>query len=92
LADLAFAGLTLYLNDQWDGQEFSDINQLLQCALPYENRAKFSRFKDNSNKDREKHNINFVDEEASDEEGNEISIAEWVEKLEDKPGSLCQLL
>jgi hypothetical protein len=29
LADLAFAGLTLYLRDKLDRQEFSDTNQLL---------------------------------------------------------------
>jgi hypothetical protein len=85
LADLAFAGLTMYLRDKLDGQEFSDTNQLLQCALPYENRAKSSRFKDNDNKDKEKHHVNFMDEEADDEEGNEICVAEWVEKPGDKP-------
>jgi hypothetical protein len=42
LADLAFAGLTPYLRDKLDGQEFSDTNQLLQRVLPYENRAKSS--------------------------------------------------
>jgi hypothetical protein len=62
LTDLAFVGLTPYLRDKLDGQEFSDTNQLLQCALPYENRAKSSRFRDNTNKDKEKHNVNFVDE------------------------------
>jgi hypothetical protein len=35
LADPAFAGLTPYLRDKLDGQEFSDTNQLLQRALPY---------------------------------------------------------
>jgi hypothetical protein len=91
LADLAFAGLTLYLKDKLDGQEFSDTNQLLQCALPYENCAKSSRFWDCANKDKEKYHVNFVDEEADDEEDNKICIAEWVEKLEDKPIS-CSFL
>jgi hypothetical protein len=40
LADLALVGLTPYLRDKLDGQEFSDTNQLLQWALPYENHAK----------------------------------------------------
>jgi hypothetical protein len=62
LTDLAFVGLTPYLRDKLDVQEFSDTNQLLQCALPYENRAKSSRFRDNTNKYKEKHNVNFVDE------------------------------
>jgi hypothetical protein len=57
LADLAFVALTPYLKDKLDGQEFSDTNQLLQHALPYENHAKSSRFWDNANKDKEKHQV-----------------------------------
>jgi hypothetical protein len=89
--DLAFAGLTPYLRDKLDGQEFSDTNQLLQRVLPYENHAKSSRFRDNANKDKEKHHANFMDEEAGDEEGNEICIAEWVENPVDKL-ILCSFL
>jgi hypothetical protein len=85
LVDLAFAGLTPYLKDKLDGQEFSNTNQLLQRALPYENRAKSSRFRDNANKDKEKHQVHYLDEEADDEEGNEICVAEWVENPRDKP-------
>jgi hypothetical protein len=85
LADLAFVGLTLYLRDKLDGQEFSDTNQLLQRVLPYENRAKPSRFRDNAKKDKEKHHVNFVDEEVDDEDGNEICVAEWVQNPGDKP-------
>jgi hypothetical protein len=91
LADLAFVGLEPYLKDKLDGQVFSDTNQLLQRSLSYKNRAKSSRFRDRANKDKEKHLINFVDEEADDEEGNEICIAEWVEKPGDKPIS-CSFL
>jgi hypothetical protein len=86
LANLAFVGLTPYLRDKLDEQEFSDTNQLLQHALPYENHAKSSQFKDNANKDKEKHHIHFVDEE-----GNEICVAEWAEKPGDKP-ILCSFL
>jgi hypothetical protein len=42
LVDLAFTSLTLYFRDKLDVQEFSDTNQLLHHALPYENRAKSS--------------------------------------------------
>jgi hypothetical protein len=91
LANLAFVGLTPYLRDKLDGQEFSDTNHLLQRALPYESCAKSSQFRDSANKDKEKHHINFVDEDANDEEGNEICIAEWDEKLRDKP-ILCSFL
>jgi hypothetical protein len=59
--------------------------------LHYENRAKSSRFRDSANKDKEKHHINFMDEEADDEEGNEICIAEWVENPGDKP-IMCSFL
>jgi hypothetical protein len=91
LADLAFAGLTPYLKDKLGNQEFFDTNQLLQRALPYENHVKSSRFRGNANQDKEKHHVNFVDEEADDEEGNEISVAEWVERPMDKPIS-CSFL
>jgi hypothetical protein len=72
LADLAFAGLAPYLRDKLDRQEFFDTNQLLLCALPYENRAMSSQFWDNANKDKEKHHVHFLEQEANDEEGNEI--------------------
>jgi hypothetical protein len=70
LADLAFAVLMPYLTDKLDGQEFSNTNQLLQRALPYVNCAKSRRFRDSANRDKEKHHVNFMDEEANDEEGN----------------------
>jgi hypothetical protein len=79
------------LKDKLDGQEFFDTNQLLQCVLPTKNCAKSSRFRDSPNKDEEKHHINFMDEEANDDEGNEICVVEWVEKPGDKPLS-CSFL
>jgi hypothetical protein len=91
LVDLSFAGLTPYLRDKIDGQEFSNTNQLLQHALPYENHAKSSQFRDSANKDKEKHHVNFVDEENDNQEVNEICAAEWVENPEDKPIS-CSFL
>jgi hypothetical protein len=91
LVDLSFAGLTPYLRDKLDGQEFSDTNQLLQRALPYENHAKYSRFWDNANKDKEAHHVHFLEDEHDDEEGNEICVAEWVEKLRGKPISFSFL-
>jgi hypothetical protein len=91
LANLTFAGLTPYLRDKLDGKELSDTNQLLQCVLPYKKRAKSSQFRDSANKDKEKHHVNFVDEEADDEVGNKICVAEWIEKSGDKPIS-CSFL
>jgi hypothetical protein len=78
LDDLAFAGLTPYLRDKLDEQEFFDTNQLLQQALPYENRTKSSRFRDSANKDKEAHHVHFLEDEHDDEEGNEICVAKWV--------------
>jgi hypothetical protein len=63
----------------------------LQRALPYENRAKSSRFWDSANKDKEAHHVYFLEDEHDDEEGNEICVAEWVEKLGGKPIS-CSFL
>jgi hypothetical protein len=60
-------------------------------VLPYENCAKSSQFRNSANKDKEKHHVNFMDEEADNEEGNEICVAEWVEKPGDKPIS-CSFL
>jgi hypothetical protein len=91
LTDLAFIGLTPYLRYKLDGQEFSGTNQLLQRALPYENRAKSNRFRDSTNKDKEAHHVHFLEDEHDDEEGNEICVAEWVKKLGGKPIS-CSFL
>jgi hypothetical protein len=43
--------------------------------LHYKNRAKSSRFRGSANMDKEKNHINFVDEEADDEEVNKICVA-----------------
>jgi hypothetical protein len=59
--------------------------------LLYENHDKSSRFRDSTNKDKKNHHVNFVDEEAEDEEGNKICVAEWVENPGDKAIS-CSFL
>jgi hypothetical protein len=40
LADWAFAGLSSYLREKLEGQEFLDVNQVLQRVTVHENRAK----------------------------------------------------
>jgi hypothetical protein len=71
LADLAFSVLSSYLREKMEGQEFIDVNQVLQWAVIHENRARgqwsHSRFRDNNTRDKEKQGVNFVDEEASDD-------------------------
>jgi hypothetical protein len=40
LADLAFAGLSSYLKEKLEGQDFLDVNQVLQRAMVYKNHAR----------------------------------------------------
>jgi hypothetical protein len=40
LADLALAGLSSYLREKLEGMEFTDVNQVLQRVMAYENRAR----------------------------------------------------
>jgi hypothetical protein len=42
MADLALVGLS-YLCEKLEGQEFIDVNQVLQCGVAHENRARDSR-------------------------------------------------
>jgi hypothetical protein len=87
LANLAFAGLLSYLREKLEGQEFLDVNQVLQCALTHENRARDSRthnrFRDGG-KNNEKGHVGLVDESASSDEEMGVCIAEWVDTPKDK--------
>jgi hypothetical protein len=40
LAELSFAGLSTTRREEMEGHDFSDINQVLQWAIVYENQAK----------------------------------------------------
>jgi hypothetical protein len=95
LANLAFAGLSPYLREKMDGQEFTDTNQLLQQTVSHENQAKdsraYNRFKDNTSRGREKHNMNYIEGETEGDEDNKIYVAKWVEMPGDKPIS-CSFL
>jgi methyl coenzyme M reductase subunit D len=66
-----------------EGQEFLDVNQVLQRAVVHENRAKdhisYNWFKENNSKEREKSHVNCVDEESASEDENEVCVAEWVD-------------
>jgi hypothetical protein len=91
LADLAFSGLHTHTKDKLEGQEFLDVNQVLQKALAQENQAnefkQYSQFEDNANKGKEGHIINVVDyDNASAREYDiDICVAEWVQESESKP-------
>jgi hypothetical protein len=86
LAELAFTGLSLAPRDKMDGLDFTDLNQVLQRAMLYENRAKesrsYNRFKEISSKEKPK--VNCVDEASLDEEESEICVVEWVDIPRDK--------
>ena len=56
MADLAFSGLLAHIKDKLEGQEFLDVNQVLQKALAQENRVRDVKqanwFRDNRGKDK----------------------------------------
>jgi hypothetical protein len=87
LAELAFAGLAMTLWDNMEGQEFSDVNQVLQRAMAHKNQAKeqksHNRFQEMTTKD--KPSVNWVDEGAVSEEDIEIYVIEWVDTALHKP-------
>jgi hypothetical protein len=89
LADLAFTCLASYLKERMVGQEFLDVNQVLQRAAVHENRARdhrsHSRFRENGSKEKEKSHVNCVEEESASEDENEICVAKWVNTPKDKP-------
>jgi hypothetical protein len=89
----AFAGLSSSLKDKVDGQDFTDVNQVLHWAMVYENRAKehkpYSQFKEISSKD--KPGVNCIDEGSSREDETEVCVAEWVDTARDKPLA-CSIL
>jgi hypothetical protein len=43
LVELAFVGLSSHLREKMEGYDFADVNQVLQCAMVHENRARDNR-------------------------------------------------
>jgi hypothetical protein len=88
LVELAFVELS-------EGQEFLDVNQVLQRAIIHENRARdhrsYSRFRDSGSKEREKSHVNCVEEESASDDDAEVCVTEWVDMSRDKP-ILCSFL
>jgi hypothetical protein len=82
-ADLAFAGFSSYLKEKMEGQDFVDVNQVLQRAVVHENHARdnksYRRFKDGNTREKEKQGVNFVEEESTSDSDAEICVAEWVD-------------
>jgi hypothetical protein len=75
LACLAFAGLSSYLKEKLEGQDFLDVNQVLQRAMVHENRARdqtsYIRFRD-----RDKGNVNYMEESTASVEEGEVCVTE----------------
>jgi hypothetical protein len=88
LADLALPGLSSYLHKKLEGQKFTDVNQVIQCAVAHKNRARGSRphnhFKEGC-KDKERGSVSMVEESQVSEAEVEVCIAEWVDNTKGKP-------
>jgi hypothetical protein len=86
LAELDFARMSAALKDKMEGQDFTDVNQVLQRAMGYESRARehktYGQFKELVSKD--KPWVNCVEGDLAVEEDTEVCIAEWVEKPKEK--------
>jgi hypothetical protein len=80
LADLDFAGLSSYLKEKLEGHDFLDVNQVLQRPVVCENHARdqrsYNRFRDNNHKDRDKGNVNYMEEGSASEEEGEVCVVE----------------
>jgi hypothetical protein len=80
-----------------EGQEFLDVNQVMRKAIVHENSDRdhrsYGRFKEGGAKEREKQNMNYVDNESVSGDGDEaeVCVAEWVDTLADKQIS-CSFL
>jgi hypothetical protein len=87
--DLAFSRLSSYLREKMEGQDFVDVNQVLQRAVVHENRSRDQRshrqFRDNNTRDKEKQGVDFVAEETSNGSDVEVCVAEWADTLKNKP-------
>jgi hypothetical protein len=89
LANLAFVGLSSYLREKMEGQDFIDVNQVLQWAVVHKNRARdqqsHSQFRESDTREKEKQGVNFVEEDATDDSDAEVCIIEWVDSTKGKP-------
>jgi hypothetical protein len=91
---LALAGLSSYLWEKLEGQEFSDVNQVLQHAVNHENWARDSRSSSwfcEGSRDKEHNTMGAVDGETSSDEDAEVCVVEWVEAPKGK-SVVCSFL
>jgi hypothetical protein len=95
LTDLAFACLASHLKEKLEGQEFTDVNQVLQRAVAHENRLKdhrsYDQFRERDIKEKDKGHVNCVENESGSDSETEVCVAEWIDTSKDKPIS-CSFL
>ena len=84
LADLAFAGLLDFHKKKLDAQEFLDVSQVLQKALPNENRAKKALQKSNGKPNFPVYVLG-CESNYSDDEGKDVYAAEFAGPSNNKP-------
>jgi hypothetical protein len=89
LADLAFIGLSSYLREKLEGQDFTDINQVMQHAITHESRARdnkqYSRFRDMNGREKEKKGVNMLEPNNDSDEETDVCVAEWVDAPKVRP-------
>jgi hypothetical protein len=87
LAELAFTCLMMALRDRVEGQDFTDVNHLLQRALAQESRTKEHKvqnwFRENNVK--EKLGVNYIGEDSASDNDVDVCVAEWVVMSREKP-------
>jgi hypothetical protein len=88
LTDLALAGLSSYLREKLEGQDFVSVNQVLQRAVTHENFSKDTRphirFRE-GRREKERSNVGAVDEGLSSDDDAEVCVTEWVDVPKGKP-------
>ena len=85
LVELALNGLRSHIKEKPEGYEFLTINQVLQRALAQESRSKDSRPKS------DRLGIHVLNCDSSDDESNQIYVAEFVWSSNHKPSTCASL-
>jgi hypothetical protein len=88
LADLTYSGLSPHLKEKLESHVFSDVSQVLQRALDCEGRVKeFRSFTRSGDKARNDYRVNTVEygSESSDDEEDDVCVAEWNSASMSKP-------
>jgi hypothetical protein len=85
LTELAFVELSTALKDMMDGQDFTNVNQVLQRVVGYESHAREPKsyvwIRENPSKD--KPGVNVMEEDSASEDDTEVCMAKWVDTPKD---------